>query len=103
VIFLECIWESDKYILVERQNQKDVGSQEKEVGEDVSVEASKVQYESIELFLGGNHEPQFLFYCLVFFIKSFYQSEIEVNSRLHVMIPFEIVISRVFLFASFYH
>uniref|UniRef100_M1B3C8 Uncharacterized protein n=1 Tax=Solanum tuberosum TaxID=4113 RepID=M1B3C8_SOLTU len=64
VIFLECIWESDKYILVERQNQKDVGSQEKEVGEDVSVEASKVQYESIELFLGGNHEPQFLFTVL---------------------------------------
>ncbi|KAG5597838.1 hypothetical protein H5410_039070 [Solanum commersonii] len=58
VIFLECIWESDKYILVERQNQKDVGSQEKEVGEDVSVEASKVQYESIELFLGDDKPGQ---------------------------------------------
>lgn len=51
-------------MLVERQNQKDVGSQEKDVGEDVSVEASKVQYESIELFLGGNHEPKFFLLSL---------------------------------------
>ncbi|TMX00331.1 hypothetical protein EJD97_001029 [Solanum chilense] len=58
VVFLECIWESDKYMLVERQNQKDVGSQEKDVGEDVSVEASKVQYESIELFLGDDEPGQ---------------------------------------------
>ncbi|XP_055823992.1 uncharacterized protein LOC129892448 [Solanum dulcamara] len=57
VVFLECIWESDKYVLVERQNQKDVGSQEKEAGEDVFVEASKIQYESIELFLGDD-EPR---------------------------------------------
>lgn len=64
VVFLECIWESDKYMLVERQNQKDVGSQEKDVGEDVSVEASKVQYESIGLFLGGNHEPKFFLLSL---------------------------------------
>lgn len=58
VVFLECIWESDKYMLVERQNQKDVGSQEKDVGEDVSVEASKVQYESIGLFLGDDEPGQ---------------------------------------------
>lgn len=64
MVFLECIWESDKYVLVERRNQKDVGSQEKEAGEDVFVEASKIQYESIELFLGGNHEPRFLFTVL---------------------------------------
>ncbi|KAK4355260.1 hypothetical protein RND71_024231 [Anisodus tanguticus] len=56
VVFLECFWESDKYVLVERQNEKDVGSQEKEAGEDVSVEASKIQYESIEIFLGDD-EP----------------------------------------------
>ncbi|XP_060186867.1 uncharacterized protein LOC132616473 isoform X2 [Lycium barbarum] len=56
VVFLECIWESDKYVLVERLNEKDVGSQEKETGEDVSVEASKIQYESIEIFL-GDEEP----------------------------------------------
>ncbi|PHU13025.1 hypothetical protein BC332_19955 [Capsicum chinense] len=56
-VFLKCIWESDKYVLVERQNEKDVGSQEKEDGEDVSVEASKIQYESIEVFLGDD-EPE---------------------------------------------
>lgn len=56
MVFLECIWKSDKYVLVERQNEKDVGSQEKEAGEDVSVEASKIQYESIEIFLGDD-EP----------------------------------------------
>ncbi|XP_009760582.1 uncharacterized protein [Nicotiana sylvestris] len=56
VVFLECLWKSDKYVLVERQNERDVGSKEKEVGEDVSVEASKIQYESIEIFL-GDEEP----------------------------------------------
>ncbi|OIT00489.1 PREDICTED: uncharacterized protein LOC109228987 [Nicotiana attenuata] len=56
VIFLECLWKSDKYVLVERQNERDMGSKEKEVGEDVSVEASKIQYESIEIFL-GDEEP----------------------------------------------
>ncbi|MCD7462388.1 hypothetical protein HAX54_048407 [Datura stramonium] len=56
VVFLECIWESDKYVLVERPYEKDVGCQEKESGEDVSVEASKIQYESIEIFLGDD-EP----------------------------------------------
>nr|XP_033514045.1 uncharacterized protein LOC104104073 [Nicotiana tomentosiformis] len=56
VVFLECLWKSDKYVLVERQNERDVGIQEKEVGEDVSVEASKIQYESIEIFL-GDEEP----------------------------------------------
>lgn len=40
--------------------------------------------------------------CLLYQII-FSQFEIEVNSRLHMMIPFEIVLSRVFLFASFYH
>ncbi|KAK4341835.1 hypothetical protein RND71_037651 [Anisodus tanguticus] len=47
----------DKYVLVERQNEKDVEAG-KRGGEDVSVEASKIQYESIEIFLGGNHEPR---------------------------------------------
>ncbi|XP_016512788.1 uncharacterized protein LOC107829840 [Nicotiana tabacum] len=56
VVFLECLWKSDKYVLVERQTEKHAGSQEKEVGEDVSVEASKIQYESIEIFL-GDEEP----------------------------------------------
>lgn len=64
VVFLECLWKSDKYVLVERQNERDVGSKEKEVGEDVSVEASKIQYESIEIFLGGNHETRILFTVL---------------------------------------
>lgn len=57
-------------MLVERQNEKDVGSQEKEDGEDVSVEASKIQYESIEVFLGGNHELRF-FSVLFSFLKSY--------------------------------
>ncbi|CAN4102733.1 unnamed protein product [Withania somnifera] len=54
--FLECIWKSDKYVLVERKNEKDARSHEKEAGEDVSVEASKIQYESIGIFLGDD-EP----------------------------------------------
>ncbi|KAK4355266.1 hypothetical protein RND71_024237 [Anisodus tanguticus] len=29
VVFLECFWESDKYVLVERQNEKDVGSRKR--------------------------------------------------------------------------
>ncbi|KAK4361648.1 hypothetical protein RND71_020600 [Anisodus tanguticus] len=39
------------YVLVERQDEKDVGSHGKEAGEDDSVKASRIQYESIEIFL----------------------------------------------------
>ncbi|KAK4355264.1 hypothetical protein RND71_024235 [Anisodus tanguticus] len=47
----------DKYVLVERQNEKDIGSREKEFGEDVSLKHLRFGYESIEIFLGDD-EPE---------------------------------------------
>ncbi|KAL2518545.1 hypothetical protein Adt_14792 [Abeliophyllum distichum] len=50
--FLECIWQTDKYVLVERMNTSESKSQEKDIQEDVSLTASKILYENIEVFLG---------------------------------------------------
>ncbi|KAL2483677.1 uncharacterized protein Fot_45121 [Forsythia ovata] len=49
---LECIWQTDKYVLVERMNTSESKSQEKDIQEDVSLTASKILYENIEVLLG---------------------------------------------------
>ena len=53
-ISLECIWQTDKYILVEKMNESESKTQGKDGREDVSQGASPVQYQSIEVLLGGN-------------------------------------------------
>ncbi|XP_027106514.1 uncharacterized protein [Coffea arabica] len=51
-ISLECIWQTDKYILVEKMNESESKTQGKDGREDVSQRASPVQYQSIEVLLG---------------------------------------------------
>ncbi|XP_027112952.1 uncharacterized protein [Coffea arabica] len=51
-ISLECIWQTDKYILVEKMNESESKTQGKDGREDVSQGASPVQYQSIEVLLG---------------------------------------------------
>ncbi|KAL6543185.1 hypothetical protein OROHE_010705 [Orobanche hederae] len=51
-IVLECIWQRDKYVLVERKHKYEANSQEKDVIADVPLTASKIQYENIEVLLG---------------------------------------------------
>lgn len=53
-MFLECLWQTDKYVLVERMNTSESKSQEKDVGEDVFLRSSKIIYKNIEVLLGGN-------------------------------------------------
>ncbi|XP_031119725.1 uncharacterized protein LOC116022946 [Ipomoea triloba] len=51
--FLECIWETDKYRLIERKGGSEVENQEKKIKEDAAcIETSKIQYQSVEIFLG---------------------------------------------------
>nr|GLL18400.1 uncharacterized protein LOC109181972 [Ipomoea trifida] len=51
--FLECIWETDKYRLIERKGGSEVENQEKKTKEDAAcIETSKIQYQSVEIFLG---------------------------------------------------
>ncbi|KAL6539333.1 hypothetical protein OROHE_011104 [Orobanche hederae] len=51
-IVLECIWQRDKYVLVERKHKYEANSQERDVMADVPLTASKIQYENIEVLLG---------------------------------------------------
>ncbi|KAL6544448.1 hypothetical protein OROMI_023310 [Orobanche minor] len=51
-IVLECIWQRDKYVLVERKHKYEANSQEKDVIADVPLTASKIQYENMEVLLG---------------------------------------------------
>ncbi|KAL6507180.1 hypothetical protein OROHE_022079 [Orobanche hederae] len=51
-IVIECIWQRDKYVLVERKHKYEANSQERDVMADVPLTASKIQYENIEVLLG---------------------------------------------------
>lgn len=52
-ITLECVWESDKFVLHERTHKSEIASHDVEIEEKTSTQASSVRYESIESFLGG--------------------------------------------------
>lgn len=69
--FLECVWQTDKYLLVERTNTSESESQEKGIVEDVSLRSSKILYENIEVLLGGNSRPKWFF---VSFRRNFWAS-----------------------------
>ncbi|KAL3639947.1 hypothetical protein CASFOL_014915 [Castilleja foliolosa] len=51
-IMLECIWQTDKYVLVERKHKSEANSQENDVSGDIMLSSSKILYENIEVFLG---------------------------------------------------
>ncbi|XP_050247026.1 uncharacterized protein LOC126694680 [Quercus robur] len=51
---LECVWKSDKFVLLERAHKSKTGSQEGDLIEDISLGASAVKYQSIESFLGDD-------------------------------------------------
>ena len=56
-VTLECVWKSDKYILHERKHKKENESQGEDSGGNLSVQASGVNYDTIESILGGkNHD-----------------------------------------------
>ncbi|GFP90004.1 hypothetical protein PHJA_001144200 [Phtheirospermum japonicum] len=51
-IMLECVWQTDKYVLVEREHKNEANSQVNDVSGDVTLSSSKVMYENIEVLLG---------------------------------------------------
>ncbi|KAK6132907.1 hypothetical protein DH2020_033343 [Rehmannia glutinosa] len=51
-VLLECIWQTDKYVLHERECKSEANNEEKDVPVDVPLSASKIQYENIEVLLG---------------------------------------------------
>ncbi|XP_027343869.1 uncharacterized protein LOC113856297 [Abrus precatorius] len=53
-VTLECVWKSDKFILLERKYEKENESQVEDSGGSVSVQTSNVHYNSIESFLGDD-------------------------------------------------
>ncbi|KAJ1407927.1 hypothetical protein SESBI_23958 [Sesbania bispinosa] len=53
-VTLECVWKLDKFILLERKHKKENESQYDDSGGNLSVQASGVNYDSIESFLGDD-------------------------------------------------
>ncbi|KAL2604723.1 hypothetical protein AAZV13_09G084500 [Glycine max] len=53
-VTLECVWKSDKFILLERKHKMNDESQVEDSGGNVSVQTSDVNYNSIESFLGDD-------------------------------------------------
>lgn len=54
-VYLECVWEADKFVLIETINEPENKDQVMDVGEDLSLGGSAIQYQSIETLLGGNY------------------------------------------------
>ncbi|KAG2706177.1 hypothetical protein I3760_05G092400 [Carya illinoinensis] len=54
VVTLECVWKSDKFVLLERMCKSNTGSPDEDLTEDASLGASAVKYQSVESFLGGD-------------------------------------------------
>lgn len=56
-VLLECVWQTDKYVLIEKTNGSETQSQGKDIEEYVPSGVSAVHYHSIEVLLGDN-EPE---------------------------------------------
>ncbi|XWS51906.1 hypothetical protein CRYUN_Cryun11dG0022000 [Craigia yunnanensis] len=55
-VTLECVWNTDKFVLVERMNKCEIEMQEGDNGGEVSIGDNAVRYKIIESFLGDD-EP----------------------------------------------
>ncbi|EOY12466.1 Uncharacterized protein TCM_030972 isoform 1 [Theobroma cacao] len=55
-VTLECVWNTDKFVLAERMNKCEIEMPEGDNGGEVSVGNNAVRYQSIESFLGDD-EP----------------------------------------------
>ncbi|KAJ0103166.1 hypothetical protein Patl1_04268 [Pistacia atlantica] len=55
-ITLECVWSTDKFILLEKSHMGDVNSQEEDSGSKIPAGDPSVRYQSLEAFLGDD-EP----------------------------------------------
>ncbi|XP_065860447.1 uncharacterized protein [Euphorbia lathyris] len=56
-VTLECTWETDKFLLVERTHERSLTNQVGDVA-DASIKTSAVQYKSVESFLGDDSDME---------------------------------------------
>ncbi|XP_054819350.1 uncharacterized protein LOC129318539 isoform X2 [Prosopis cineraria] len=60
-VALECVWESDKFVLLEKECKNENASKSEDSGGNISAQAPAINYRSIESCLGGridvNDEP----------------------------------------------
>ena len=54
-VILECVWESDKFILIEKNSDSENASKSEDCGGSISVQAPSINYKSIESCLGGKN------------------------------------------------
>ncbi|XP_035540714.1 uncharacterized protein LOC109012145 isoform X2 [Juglans regia] len=54
VVTLECVWKSDKFVLLERMCKSNTGSPDEDLIEDAYLGASAVKYLNVESFLGDD-------------------------------------------------
>lgn len=52
-VTLECVWETDKFVLMERTHKGKIEGEVQELDKNDSIDEVRVQYESIEALLGG--------------------------------------------------
>lgn len=52
-VTLECVWESDKFVLLERTHKSEISSHDGDLEENFSIQAASVQYQRLNSFLGG--------------------------------------------------
>lgn len=66
-VILECVWNLDKFLLHERKHKRENESQGEDSGGNVCVvQASAVNYYSIESFIGGKNHDMLLFLLFIF-------------------------------------
>lgn len=63
-ITLECVWNSDKFELLERSHMSEKKSKEGDWENDLPIRDSAVRYQSIESFLGGKNVRYSLTHCV---------------------------------------
>ncbi|OMP04432.1 hypothetical protein COLO4_09627 [Corchorus olitorius] len=55
-VSLGCMWNTDKFVLVERMNKCEIEMQEQDNAAEVSIRDNSVRYQSIEFFLGDDEQ-----------------------------------------------
>ena len=61
-VTLECVWETDKFVLIERIKKIGMKNQDGDPRENISLETSTIQYQSIKALLAGEQNN----YCSLF-------------------------------------
>ncbi|XP_015898804.2 uncharacterized protein LOC107432211 isoform X2 [Ziziphus jujuba] len=53
---LECVWKSDKFILLERKHKSDISSHDEDPEGNASIPALSLKYQSLDSFLGAKKD-----------------------------------------------